>query len=34
MPAIVEMFVSIKKLYPEADIKSLINITEMGAMIC
>ena len=34
MPAIAEMFASIKRLYSDADIKTLINTTEMGAMLC
>ena len=34
MPAITEMFASIKRMYPDADIKNLINATEMGAMLC
>ena len=34
MPAITEMFMSIKRLYPDADMKDMINVTEMGAMLC
>jgi hypothetical protein len=34
MPAIAEMFISLKQLYPDVDIKALINVTEMGAMLC
>lgn len=34
MPAISEMFVSIKKMYPDADIKSLIDTVEAGGMRC
>ena len=34
MPAIAEIFISIKRLYPDADIKSMINVTEMGAVLC
>jgi hypothetical protein len=34
MPTIAEMFMSIKKMYPDADIKAMIKTTEMGAMLC
>ena len=34
MPAIAEVFMCIKRLYPDADIKALVNTTEMGAMLC
>lgn len=34
MPAITEIFVSIKQMYPEVDLKSMIDITEKGALIC
>lgn len=34
MPAISEMFASIKEMYPDADIKSLINTVEKGGMLC
>jgi len=34
MPAIAEIFASIKRLYPDADIKALLNVTEMGAILC
>lgn len=34
MPAITEIFAAIKRMYPDADIKNLINATEMGAMLC
>ena len=34
MPAITEIFVSIKHMYPEVDLKSMIDITEKGALIC
>jgi len=34
MPAIAEIFMSIKKMYPDADIKAMVKTTEMGAMLC
>jgi len=34
MPVIAEIFASVKQLYPDADIKDMINITEMGAALC
>jgi hypothetical protein len=34
MPAITEMFICIKRLCPDADIRALVNATEMGAMLC
>ena len=34
MPAITEMFVSIRRMYPHADLESMIKITEMGALSC
>ena len=34
MPAIAEMFMSIKKMFPDVDIKAMVKTTEMGAMLC
>jgi hypothetical protein len=34
IPAIAEIFASIKRMYPNADIKALVDVAEMGAMLC
>jgi hypothetical protein len=34
MPAIAEIFLSMKQMYPDVDIKAMVNATEMGAMLC
>jgi len=34
MPALAEMFESIRRLYPDADMKAMINTTKTGALLC
>jgi hypothetical protein len=34
MPAIDEIFTCMKQAYPDADIKAMANVVEMGAMLC
>jgi len=34
MPAIDEMFTCMKLMYPDADIKAMVNVVKMGAMLC
>jgi len=34
MPVITEILLSIKRLYPNADLQSMLTATEMGAMLC
>jgi len=34
MPAIAEIFLSMKQMYPDVDIKAMANVTRMGAMLC
>jgi hypothetical protein len=34
MPAIAEIFVSMKQMYPDADIKAMVNVTKAGAVLC
>jgi hypothetical protein len=34
MPVITEILLSVKRLYPDVDLKSMLAATEMGAMLC
>lgn len=34
MPAIDEIFTCMKQMYPDADVKGMAKVVEMGAMLC